>query len=535
MAGPGGAQQGVFTVERVQRLAAKRRKPSKFREEQEAALSGGWGSARCFQLSLNLYIDNVGVFDCLIWRPRRKSPLNAWSIATGRRRFMRAAVHLPATQAPPSTENAQLSGDPRWQLAQRVTASEEFSRSEFLPKFLLHICELSLLNRASELREQQIGVRVFGRPAAYNPGDDNVVRNYAVQLRKRLSLYFEREGEREEFRIEIPRGGYVPVFHATGMASSAAHTAIEALPSKTAAAAAVPLEEIKPPASRPADWRMFFAGLIIGSLALGAVFFQSRTALRHDHTPRNPLWSALFQKDRDTFIVPADSGLGILQNLAEEPANLANYLNGEYLATVKVKGVDQGNLNDLRTQRYTSMADLNVASRLSHLPEVVPDHLIVRYARDLRMDDLKSGNAILLGAIHTDPWVSLLQSNLNFQFVCGKRVDDCLIRNSNPAAGEAAVYRLDPGNPSRETYAIIALLPNLDRAGWILLIEGLNMAGTEAAANMLLDGDTMRPLIARVAGQGGSLKPFELLIKTGSLGAEALPAKIIAMRMGERE
>lgn len=53
------------------------------------------------------------------------------------------------------------------------------------------------------------------------------------------------------------------------------------------------------------------------------------------------------------------------------------------------------------------MADLNITSRLSHLHEVVPDHLIVRYARDLRMDDLKNGNAILLGAIHTDPWVSL--------------------------------------------------------------------------------------------------------------------------------
>lgn len=280
---------------------------------------------------------------------------------------------------------------------------------------------------------------------------------------------------------------------------------------------------------------MFSAGLAIGALMFGVTLFQSKIRQRHEQIPRNPLWSEMFLKDRDTFIVPADSGLGILQNLAEEPANLTNYLNGDYLANLRVKGVDQDNLNDLRTQRYTSMADLTIASRLSHLPEVVPDHLVVRYARDLRMDDLKNGNAILLGAIHTDPWVNLLQSNLNFQFACGRRVDDCWIRNSHPAIGEAAVYRLDPGGPSRETYAIVALLPNLDGGGWILLIEGLNMAGTEAAANLLLDDDVMRPLLAQIAGQDGSLKPFELLIRTGSLGAEALPAKIIAMRRGERE
>lgn len=428
-------------------------------------------------------------------------------------------------------ENGQLPSDPRWQLAQRVAASEEFSRSELLPKFLLHICELFLLNRASELREQQIGVRVFSRPAAYNPGDDNVVRNYAVQLRKRLNLYFEREGEREEYRIEIPRGGYVPVFHPRANAANGLETATEAPLPKAAA----PAEPIKPAVARRADWRMFFAGLLIGALALGTVLYQSKNWARNEQPVKHLLWSAIFLKDRDTFIVPADSGLGILQNLAEKPANLANYINGEYLANVKVKGVDQGNLDDLRTQRYTSMADLNIVSRLSHLPEVVPDHLVVRYARDLRMDDLRNGNAILLGAIHTDPWVSLLQSNLNFQFACGKRVDDCSIRNSHPAAGEAAMYRLDPASPSRETYAIVALLPNPERGGWILLIEGLNMAGTEAAANMLLDDDTMRPLLAQSAGQDGALKPFELLIRTGSLGAEALPAKIIAMRVRQQE
>jgi len=440
--------------------------------------------------------------------------------------------------APPLAlrDTAALSGDARWQLAQRIAASEPFSRSELLQRFLLHICELYLLDRTEQIKEQQIGVRVFGRPASYNPGDDNIVRNYAVQLRKRLALYFEGQGRSEPFRIEIPRGGYLPVFQSCGKGE-------ENLPLTGASPERknLQLAELLPGAAsqtapRRADWRMFFVGLGIGTLLLGTVILpwtMHHALPARQAAPAHPLWSAIFPANRDTFIVPADSGLGILENLTEDPANLTSYLNGEYLTNVKLKGVDEGNLNDLRTQRYTSMADLNITSRLSHLPEVVPDHLIIKYARDLRMDDLKNGNAILLGAIHTDPWVSLLQNGLNFQFACGRRVNDCYIVNSHPARGESALYRSDPDSPTRETYSIVALLPNLDHTGWILLIEGLNMAGTEAAADMLLDDTTMGPVIRQTISPDGSLKPFELLVRTGSLGAEALPAAVVARRLAE--
>jgi hypothetical protein len=430
------------------------------------------------------------------------------------------------------SDTLSLADDPRWQLAQRIAASEIFSRSEFLPKFLLYICKLYLLDQTEEIREQNIGVRVFGRPPTYNPGDDNVVRNYAVQLRKRLNLYFEHDGKHEPFRIEIPRGGYVPVFVSSPLGEDAPTPS--AVEKESQPAGLVP-HSIAPAVPRRADWRMFFFGMALGGLLLSCIGYRwlPRGARSPQPIATNPLWSALFSEDRDTFIVPADAGLGILQNLAKEPANLTDYVNGEYLTDVKAKGLDQGNLEDLRTQRYTSMVDLNITSRLTRLPEVVPDHLIVRFARDLRMDDLKDSNVIMLGAIHTDPWVGLLQGGLNFQFVCGKQVDDCYIVNSRPATGEAALYRSDLNGGSPETYAILALLPNLDRNGWILLIEGLNMAGTEAAANMLLDDGAMRPLIGQSTSFGEPLKPFELLIRTRSLGAQALPSQIVARRLSD--
>ena len=93
-----------------------------------------------------------------------------------------------------------------WELAQRIASSEIFARSEFLPKFLLYICDRQLSGRTHEITEQQIGERVFGRPPGYSPGEDNIVRNYAGQLRKRLEMYYEREGKHDAVCISIPRG-----------------------------------------------------------------------------------------------------------------------------------------------------------------------------------------------------------------------------------------------------------------------------------------------------------------------------------------
>jgi hypothetical protein len=425
---------------------------------------------------------------------------------------------------------------------QRIARSEIFARSEFLPKFLLYICDRQLNGRTHEITEQQIGERVFGRQPGYSPSEDNIVRNYAGQLRKRLDMYYEREGKHDAVRISIPRGGYVPVFSPRNLETGALSSEPEA---KAPRLIEPPPTETVPHGMPPGpavgrNWLMFVLGATICALAFTAALLAARAVdnrARPGNSAAHLLWSVLFSKDQDTFIVPADSGLGILQNLTERPASLADYANGKYLSDVKMRDVDDANLDDLRTQRYTSIADLTISARLARLPEVIPDRFVIRYARDLRMDDLRNGNAVLLGAIHADPWVSLLQQGLNFQFVCETQVNQCQIVNRHPAAGELPSYA-NPGNsPSQETFAVISFLPNLSRTGHLLLIGGLNMAGTEAAADMLLDSSSARagiqPFLEKAKLPDGSLQPFELLVETSSLGAQALPSRIIAARYGQ--
>jgi hypothetical protein len=147
------------------------------------------------------------------------------------------------------------------------------------------------------------------------------------------------------------------------------------------------------------------------------------------------------------------------------------------------------------------------------------------------MEDLKDSNAILLGSTYSDPWVELFQKSLNFEFDYEPRPNASFIVNKHPEVGESSVYTNDATTPSHRTYAVVALVPNLNNTGWVLIVEGLTMAGTQAATDILFSREEMRPVLEKAAVGNGKLKPFELLIETRSFGSSSPQAKIIASRI----
>ena len=94
----------------------------------------------------------------------------------------------------------------------RVLKSRIFSRSKELCRFLQFAVEQKLRNRSVRLKEYLIGVTVFDRGETFNPGTDPIVRVQARRLRSKLSLYYETDGRADSVVIELPCGGYVPVF-----------------------------------------------------------------------------------------------------------------------------------------------------------------------------------------------------------------------------------------------------------------------------------------------------------------------------------
>jgi TolB-like protein/Flp pilus assembly protein TadD len=94
----------------------------------------------------------------------------------------------------------------------KILASPQFARAERLSAFLRFIVNEAAEGRADGLKETVIGTEVFGKPVGYDPKADSTVRIHAARLREKLRDYYLTHGAEDELIIQLPKGGYVPVW-----------------------------------------------------------------------------------------------------------------------------------------------------------------------------------------------------------------------------------------------------------------------------------------------------------------------------------
>jgi hypothetical protein len=95
----------------------------------------------------------------------------------------------------------------------RVLASRLFTSAKSCSSFLRFVVKQTLAGQGYRIKESNVGVEVFGRAPGYDPGGDPVVRVRAGRLRARLRDYYASDGRLDPILIDLPKGGYVPVFH----------------------------------------------------------------------------------------------------------------------------------------------------------------------------------------------------------------------------------------------------------------------------------------------------------------------------------
>ncbi len=389
----------------------------------------------------------------------------------------------------------------------QVLASAEFTGSAQLSRFLSYIVE----NEAepARLKESVIGVAVFNRGASYDPKVDPIVRVEARRLRARLDEYYQNSGLRDPVRISLPKGGYSPSFELAD---------IETQPAPVAAP--IPAAPLKRP-------RRFMAIAIVFSVLAAAVGAMIYIANEPERTISN-FWSPILQGDRPALIIPADSGLVMLQDLAHQPVSLQEYITGDYRTKLAAQSVLSPDLaSNLSVRRYTSIADLEFASRLMRRPEAQPRGMLTRYARDVRVEDLKGTNLVLVGARHSNPWVELSEKDATFRLEHDERTGIFQVVNVKPQAGEPESIVISPADLPKEIYAIITYHRNRVGSGSALAVAGTSVAGTEAAADFLLDDSRMLPWL-RKAASGGEIKGFDILLRDRNLAGSAPRADVVA-------
>jgi hypothetical protein len=404
------------------------------------------------------------------------------------------------SEAPVGSIGEEIALDRRWLAVQRLLQSAKFNQASRLSAFLLYVTQKAIEGKPDEATEQQVGIHVFGRPPGYNPAEDNVVRSTARQLRERLALYYQEEGRNDEIKVILTRGTYLPRFEDNEPSSAATEPAVS---------------EALPPPSPKLGWRVA-AAIALLALVAGGVSWFSRN--------RNPLWDLLLQSPRAVLLVPGDSGTVLRQNLTGQIVGVAEYASGKFRNASQAR-VDDSILEDVGGRRYTSFSDLKFAARLSMLPQLNPARFSIRFARDLHVDDLKGANVILVGSPQGNPWVELFHKDLNFLIVSDEPSRTLTVQNRQPLPGELAQYTYSVADKEHRAYALLSLTRNLDRSGFVLLVQGTTVAGIEAATDFLFEEAAMRPIL-REAGEGG----FEVLLETGNIAASGVGTAVRAKR-----
>jgi TolB-like protein len=94
----------------------------------------------------------------------------------------------------------------------RMLASPTFQQVDRLKRFLSFIVTETIAGRGDQLKEYVVGVQVFGKETSFDPRTDPIVRVQARRLRARMARYYRAEGQADETIIDLPKGGYLPVF-----------------------------------------------------------------------------------------------------------------------------------------------------------------------------------------------------------------------------------------------------------------------------------------------------------------------------------
>ncbi|MFZ0336666.1 MAG: hypothetical protein WAL45_01435 [Terracidiphilus sp.] len=423
----------------------------------------------------------------------------------------------------------------RQALIERVASSEQFSRSARLRDFLLYVGKQSLKEGFPEIHEQEIGARVFGRPASYDRSADNIVRVNATELRKRIESYFETTGANEPFVFEIPRGGYRLVFRRR--LAEQPHHGVAAQPEsarETVAAGETPAHE--DPRRLRHLWRWVWP-LVCLLLALACVtlYVQNRT-LRKAVYPWDgqpalaAFWSGFLESHQQTDLVLPDDSASVMEDITHNPLSLGDYMTRAFVGQIQSSNMSTDRKEDvnqvLNHNLVTFGAVRAVQALLIEIPATYPHYLTL--ARYYTADEIKRDNVVLIGGKKAVPWDYLFDDQLNFVTDYDYHQNLQIVRNRNPKPGEQAVYTVHLASDNLIGYAVIAYLPNPSHTGNIIILAGTDSDATGAAAAFLTSESQMQNLRNTF---GVSRFPyFEVLLKTSRLSGTFFDAQLVAYR-----
>ncbi len=455
-------------------------------------------------------------------------------------------VKTPETSFPPSRAECE-------KLLNRVVESTPFRRSSRLRDFLIYVGNEVVLRGAEDVHEQQIGVAVFGRSPSYDTSQDNIVRVNAMELRKRIDLYFANEGQDEPLVFEIPRGSYSPVFHprlqnTVGPQDENIPRGEESFEPVTAPATEAPELPAVRPSLRTLAARNPLAALlliVIVCLTVGLIVELRRneqmqvTLHRWQGGPAlRAFWGNFFGQKLAPEIVVADTSFGIAQDILHRQLSLAEYLDYSYRAAQSLEPLS----NDARQQQQRDLAvifdrnsgsvgDFRVARRITEL-ETGDYGTRLLFAREYSGHRVRWSNTIFVGSSRSNPWVELFEDRMAYHFKESPNLTAAMVTVDNPAGNEQAQYAISNEPGTRTAYCVIVFLPNPTNTGNTLILSGTDSQATEAGGDFLTSEENLEKLQGLLHAK--AFPHFQILLRISRFNGTPLGSEVVSYRIEKK-
>jgi hypothetical protein len=379
---------------------------------------------------------------------------------------------------------------------EKVLADPHFKNSRRYPSLLRYVVEKKLSGHSDQLKERNLGVEVFGREPEYDTNMEPVVRTTAVEVRKRLTQYYQDPARHSEIRIDLPAGSYVPEFHhmPKGRTSSPAPGR---LPPRSA--------------NRNKLWYWLGGILVIGILTIGVLRFRTST---------HP--GAL-----DRFWTPMLRGSG----------TVLFCIGGPRPDEVGVTGTDSTGPSVSAYQilrlEFVALADSITLSRITGLLTGKGKPYRIRSHNGTSFADLRNTPVILIGAFNNS-WSMQFNRPLRFTFELehtdgpeGGRVIDVIRDKQNLTREEWEVEPTQPYNKVTEDYAIISRTFDPNTQGIVVTVGGLLKWGTVAAGEFLSEPQYIEDA-SRLWPGDWDQKNIEIVIGTKVFQGNSAPPRVLA-------
>ncbi len=370
----------------------------------------------------------------------------------------------------------------------RIMAGTHFRNSKRSQALLGYVVDASLAANTNSLKERCIGAAVFSRGLAYDTTQDPIVRNAAIDVRKRLAQYYMEPGHGAELRIELPTGSYLALFIEAPAAP--AETPPPAPPADAAPAVGPTPQRTR----RSWIWLFVLTTASMLAAAAGSAWFVRRTPA----SELDSFWAPLF-RDHSTIQICLGQPNRLFRLTGPRTEELNRALGGPAV-------------------RHPATGSLSVAA--GELAWVAPEFLYLRDAlsgfrvaswiqgkgRPYHLMSVASANysqlrhtpLVALGAFN-NIWSMRVTAELRFVFerrtVDGK-AHNCIIDRRNP--GHLPWRVAQPTSPAmNEDFAIVTRVFDPSTERMVISAAGIETFGTLAASEFVTQPDYLgRVLVA---------------------------------------